>query len=113
MFARDQFSILIVDDEVRLLRALEKILRSRGYRVTTLADPTQALAYAEDGNIAVALIDICLHHDDIDGFGLLVALKQINPAIEVILMTGHGSIPLAVDAMKAGAADFLTKPVND
>jgi two-component system response regulator HydG len=103
--------VLIVDDEPTLLRALESLLKKKGYDVVGLDSPitaTQKLA-AEDFD--VALLDIKM--PQLSGLELLNAVKHRRPEIEVIMMTGHATVETALQAVKSGAYDYLTKPFDD
>jgi two-component system response regulator HydG len=103
--------VLVVDDEPSLLRALEALLRKRGCDVVGLESPivaTQRLA-AEDFD--VALLDIKM--PQLSGLELLNAVKHRRPEIEVIMMTGHATVETALQAVKSGAYDYLTKPFDD
>ena len=103
-------SILIVDDEVSVRTSLEKVLSRAGYITRTAASGNQALKILAKvaGRIDVVLSDLKM--SDGDGFELLRAVKKDFPKIELILLTGYGTIEMAVDAMKEGAYDFITKP---
>jgi len=103
--------VLVVDDEPSLLRALEALLKKKGYDVVGLDSPiaaTQKLA-AEDFD--VALLDIKM--PQLSGLELLNAVKHRRPEIEVIMMTGHATVETALQAVKGGAYDYLTKPFED
>jgi two-component system response regulator HydG len=103
--------VLVVDDEPTLLRALEALLRKKGYDVVGLDSPitaTQKLA-AEDFD--VALLDIKM--PQLSGLELLNAVKHRRPEIEVIMMTGHATVETALQAVRSGAYDYLTKPFDD
>ncbi len=103
--------VLIVDDEPTLLRALEALFRKKGYDVVGLDSPivaTQRLA-AEDFD--VALLDIKM--PQLSGLELLNAVKHRRPEIEVIMMTGHATVETALQAVRSGAYDYLTKPFDD
>jgi len=103
--------VLVVDDEPTLLRALEALLKKKGYDVVGLDSPivaTQKLA-AEDFD--VALLDIKM--PQLSGLELLNAVKHRRPEIEVIMMTGHATVETALQAVKSGAYDYLTKPFDD
>ncbi|MBI2896777.1 MAG: sigma-54-dependent Fis family transcriptional regulator [Deltaproteobacteria bacterium] len=99
--------VLVVDDKENILGLLKKILES-GHDVTTVADGTRALALISGGDFDVVMSDIRM--PGADGFTLLRETKRLNPDVEVILMTAYGSVAKAVEAMKEGAYDYLTKP---
>lgn len=102
--------ILIVDDESAARSALAEILSDEGYKVKTAADGFRALAAAEEFQPDVVVTDIKM--PGIDGLELLARLKQLDPEVQVILVTAFGAVATAVQAMRNGATDYLTKPLN-
>lgn len=104
-------SLLLVDDDRLILESMGGWLREQGYQVdtvNTLAEGQKAIARkAYD----VVLVDI--HLQDGDGFELLAKCRAQRPETEVILITGYGTVEMAIDALRAGAFDFLTKPLID
>jgi len=106
-----QSRILIVDDESSLRTALFRVLDRQGYQVITANCKKEAeLLAASDQPIDLALVDLRL--PDGDGIELMQRLRATHPAIQVIILTGHGSIELAVRATQHGAFHFITKPFN-
>ncbi len=103
--------VLIVDDEPTLLRALEALLKKKGYEVTGLESPIIATQKLAQEDFDVALLDIKM--PQLSGLELLNAVKHRRPEVEVIMMTGHATVETALAAVKAGAYDFLTKPFDD
>ncbi|MEE8404257.1 MAG: sigma-54 dependent transcriptional regulator [candidate division Zixibacteria bacterium] len=103
--------ILIVDDEESQRELLKGYLSKNGYEVTLAGDGEEALAVYRNIFAPLALVDLKM--PKMNGLELLVELKQINPFIQVIMLTAFGSVETAVAAMKAGATDYLTKPIND
>ncbi len=103
--------ILIVDDEQSQRELLSGYLSKNGYEVTLAGDGEEALAVYRNIFAPVALVDLKM--PKMNGLELLTELKQINPFIQVIMLTAFGSVETAVAAMKAGASDYLTKPIND
>jgi DNA-binding NtrC family response regulator len=103
-------SVLLVDDEVDFRETVAEKLGLGGYRVSAVGDAAAALAAVKSESFAVALVDIRM--PGMDGLTLLRALREAHPGIEVIMVTGHGTIETAVEAMRAGAHHFLTKPVK-
>jgi DNA-binding NtrC family response regulator len=103
-------SVLVVDDDETMREVLTVRLEDWGYRVRTVADAAGARAAIEMHDPDVVLADIVL--PGMSGIDLLRLLKEDDAARPVILMTGHGSVDLAVEAMKEGAEDFLTKPIE-
>ena len=102
--------ILIADDEAAARKGLTTLLTGWGYEVEEAADGEEAARKAAVTLPAVVISDLVMPR--LDGFGLLKALQQELPFASVILLTGQGSIDSAVAAMKEGAYDYLTKPVD-
>ena len=100
--------VLVVDDESALVTALLSTLREHGYTAAGATTPTDALALIRKQSFDVMLTD--LHLPEMDGIALLRAAHDIDPTLSVIMMTGFGTIDTAVDAMKAGAVDYIVKP---
>ena len=106
----DVTTILVVDDDATMREVLTVRLEDWGYEVITAADASEAQVALEMGRPSVVLADIVL--PGMSGLDLLRHLKADDPDRPVILMTGHGTVDLAVEAMKDGAEDFLTKPIE-
>ncbi len=103
--------VLVVDDEPALLKALEALLRKKGYEVVALDNPIAATQQLAQEDFDVALLDIKM--PQLSGLELLTAVKHRRPEVEVIIMTGHATVETALQAVKAGAYDYLTKPFDD
>jgi two-component system response regulator HydG len=103
--------VLIVDDEPTLLRALESLLRKKGYDVVGLDSPIVATQRLASEDFDVALLDIKM--PQLSGLELLNAVKHRRPEVEVIMMTGHATVETALQAVRGGAYDYLTKPFDD
>jgi DNA-binding NtrC family response regulator len=101
-------TILIVDDEFSIRESLEKVLSKAGYNTFTASSGNEALAWLKKQKGDVVLTDLKM--PDGDGVELLKNIKKNFPEIEVILLTGYGTIEIAVEAMRDGAYDFITKP---
>lgn len=106
----DPIRLLLVDDEAEFLATLAERLRLRGLDVVATADAETALAAAAPGRFDVALVDLRL--PDLDGEQLLVQLKEADPDLEVVILTGHASLASAVDCAKLGAFGYLPKPYD-
>ena len=104
-------TILLVDDEADLREVLDISLSHTGYNVLTAENGTQALNILNDNDIPVVITDIKM--PGIDGIELLRKIKSKNPEAEVIMLTGHGDLELAIKSLKNEATDFITKPIND
>ena len=102
--------ILIVDDEPAILSSLAAVLQDEQYQVVTAASGDEALRRIKDEPPALVLLDIWMAGSD--GIETLERIKQINPGIPVVMMSGHGSIETAVKATKLGAYDFIEKPLS-
>ncbi len=104
-------SLLLVDDDRHVLESMAAWLREQGYRVDVAADRATALAAMSRKSFDLVLADIRL--PDGDGFDILADCRENYPQTSVILLTGYGTVEAAVEAIRAGAFDFLTKPLID
>jgi DNA-binding NtrC family response regulator len=100
--------VLVVDDDTIVLRAVSETLKREGYQVISIGDSVEALTISKDPTLDVVVTDIKM--PNLSGIEVLKAFKQAQPEIEVIMMTGHATVETAVEAVKAGAYDYLTKP---
>ncbi len=103
-------AILVVDDDLEMRELVHDVLKDRGHQITTAGSGQEALTLLADGGYAVVLTD--LRMKGMEGTELLTEIKRLYPDIGVILMTAFGSVETAVEAMKRGASDYLTKPVK-
>lgn len=101
-------SILIIDDERAIRNVLRDILNNEGYATAEASDGESGLAQFSAGNFDLVLCDIKM--PKIDGIEFLQKAKEVNPDVPVIIISGHGNIETAVDAVKKGAFDFISKP---
>ena len=102
--------ILIVDDEVNARTALAELLRDEGYEVETAADAFKALGKYEAFTPHVVVTDLKM--PGMDGIELVKKIRGSEDPAAVVVMTAFGAVSSAVDAMRAGAAEYLTKPLN-
>jgi len=102
--------ILVVDDELNMLLVLEAMLKKEKYEVATASDGLEALEILKDGDVAVVVTDLKM--PKLDGLGLLSKIENDYPSIPVIVITAHGTITTAVEALKKGAFDYITKPFD-
>lgn len=107
-FAAPHF--LLVDDDAVFRERLAMALRARGARVDTAGDAAAALALPADVEPVAALIDLRMPGGG--GIPLIRALLSARPGLRVVVLTGYGSIATAIEAVRAGAADYLTKPAD-
>ena len=103
-------NILIIDDEPNVRLMFRTALASSGYQVTTAEDGETALGWLAGGKADVVLLD--LHMPGLEGMDVLRRLRESGNDTPVVIVTAHGSVPNAVQAMKLGAIDFLTKPLT-
>jgi two-component system NtrC family response regulator len=103
-------NILVVDDEASIRKLFEKELQSAGRKITTAGNASEALALVRKMLFDVIVLDIRL--PDVNGMELLVHFQETLPDVAVIMITGHGDIESAVEAMHMGAEDYLTKPFS-
>ena len=104
-------TILLVDDEPDIREVLNISLSDIGYKVLTAENGADALNIFKNADIPVVITDIKM--PGIDGIELLRKIKYENPETEVIMLTGHGDLDLAIKSLKFEATDFITKPIND
>jgi two-component system, NtrC family, nitrogen regulation response regulator NtrX len=102
--------ILIVDDEADIRGLTSGILEDEGFQTREAGDSATALATIEARRPSLVLLDIWLQGSELDGLGILRAIKDDHPTVPVLMMSGHGTIETAVAAIKDGAYDFIEKP---
>lgn len=103
-------TILIVDDEESIIQSLSGILTDEGFEAISADSGTEAIEKIEEIMPDLVLLDIWM--PGIDGMETLVKIKEINPQLQVVMMSGHGTIETAVKATKLGAYDFIEKPLS-
>ena len=106
----DTKTVLLIDDDESLRRVVEYNLREDGYRVLTAVDGTSGLQAFQAESVDLVLTDVRM--PEMDGLDLLTRVKAMQPDLPVLVLTAHGTINSAVEAMKLGASDYLTKPFN-
>src|SRR6516165_5817161 len=102
--------ILIVDDEADIREIVSGILSDEGYGTRTAKNSDDALAAIEGRRPNLVFLDIWLQGSRLDGLQLLQIIKEQNPNLPVVMISGHGNIETAVSAIKLGAYDFIEKP---
>ncbi len=105
-----KFNVLIVDDEKNIREGLGKALELDGYAILLAADGREAMDKVNENEIDLVIADLKM--PGMSGEELLKQISASYPTIQVIILTGHGTVETAVNAMRNGAYDFLTKPVN-
>lgn len=106
----ENFNVLLVDDELEFLETLVKRLTKRGLNISTAKSGEEALAIIRGQGIDVAVLDVRM--PGIDGIQTLREIKKLDPLMEVIMLTGHASIEVAIAGMELGAFDYLMKPAD-
>jgi FixJ family two-component response regulator len=104
-------TILVIDDDTSFCTAIERLLRSAGYRALTFTSPEQFLANLPEDGPGCILLDLFM--PGLSGLELQEMLAWSDRSWPIIFISGHGDVPSTVRAMKAGAVDFLTKPCED
>ncbi|MFC2077058.1 sigma-54-dependent transcriptional regulator [candidate division KSB1 bacterium] len=105
-----RIKIIVIDDEEIVLKSCERILTRVGYRVETFKQPGKGLKRIIDGHFNIAVVDLIM--PDVGGMEVLKAIKEQRPETEVIMITGYSTVQSAVEAMKLGASDYVSKPFN-
>lgn len=100
--------ILVVDDEPVVTKGCRCILGDAGYDVATAATAQEGLTLATDGNFDLVMADLRL--PDLNGMEMVRILKSRRPATPIVIITGYGSVPSAVEAVKLGVSDYIEKP---
>src|ERR1043165_7930709 len=101
-------SLLIIDDERSIRKTLSEILSFEGYKIEEAADGEEGLKKFREKTFDVVLCDIKM--PKVDGLDFLQKAVEINPDVPIIMISGHGTIETAVEAVKKGAYDFIQKP---
>jgi len=107
----DEFTVYLVDDDTGVRNGLSRLLRARGYDVRPYSSPREFLQQHDPAAPGCAVLDVAM--PGLDGLGLQQALAAGGSHRPIIFITGKGDVPTSVRAMKAGALDFLTKPVKE
>ncbi|RPJ77567.1 MAG: response regulator [Deltaproteobacteria bacterium] len=106
----DEYSILMVDDETDFLETMIKRLKKRNLKVTGAGSGEEAIKILKDTPMDVVVLDVRMK--GIDGIQTLKEIKKMCPLVEVIMLTGHASLEVAVEGMEMGAFDYLMKPMD-
>jgi FixJ family two-component response regulator len=105
------FTVFLVDDDARVIKALSRLMRVRGYDVRSYTSPQEFLALHDRAVPGCAVLDVSM--PELNGLELQHELTASGSHRPVVFVTGKGDIPMSVRAMQAGAIDFLTKPVSN
>ena len=104
----DNTTILFVDDEETILKSFARELRVEGYKVSTCSSGNEAVQVLRERRFDLVITDLMM--PDLDGFGVLKAVKKHAPLTSAIVLTGYGDMGSAIDALRLGADDFALKP---
>jgi FixJ family two-component response regulator len=104
-------TVFLLDDEPGMLKALTRLLNAEGYTVHAFTSAKAFLESYQPQALGCLVLDVAM--PEIDGLELQRRLTRSGALLPIVFLTGHGDIPMSVQAIKAGAEDFLTKPVND
>ncbi|HTS70747.1 MAG TPA: response regulator [Terriglobia bacterium] len=102
--------ILIIDDDPHFLRVLQRILAGEKFTVSTTSNPCDALGFLRSGNFDLIICD--LRMPDCDGLNLLQAIRSGGSEVPVIILTAYGEVDTYLEAMNAGATEYLNKPIK-
>src|SRR5690625_7979962 len=102
--------ILIADDEPNMIWALKRALIKEGYEVLSVENGEEAVESFKEQESDLVILDLKM--PKMDGMEALTAIKEINPKVPIIMITAHGTTKVAVEAMKVGALDYISKPFD-
>lgn len=102
--------VLLVDDEQDFLKALSQRMQAKGLEITPATSGEEAIEAVKDEFFDAVVLDMMM--PNLDGIETLKKIKEINPDVQVILLTGHATVDKGIEAMKLGAMDFLEKPAE-
>lgn len=103
-------NVLVVDDEVAICRLFHAMLTPLGYRVATETDPRRVMSLLRETDFDVVVLDLVM--PGMDGRDLIEEIRRHDSALPILVVSGYGSAEITVDAMRRGATDFVTKPVD-
>jgi DNA-binding NtrC family response regulator len=106
----DDFKVLVVDDEIEFLETLIKRLKKRGLNITGVGSGEEALQILKEIPVDVVILDVRM--PGMDGIQTLREIKKGYPLVEVIMLTGHANLEVAIEGMELGAFDYLMKPMD-
>lgn len=107
---KNKGTILLVDDDPKILASLSSILENQGFKTISTTDGYEALKIVEKEELDTVILDLVM--PSVDGITVLKKILDMKPLLPVIMLSGHGTIPKAVEATKLGAYDFLEKPIE-
>jgi len=102
--------VLLVDDEEQFVEVVAQRLEHRGFQVSASFNGDDAIAFIEEHDVDVVILDVVMPGRN--GIDTLREIRRLRPIIEVIMLTGHGTVETAIEGMKLGAYDYLMKPTD-
>ena len=105
---KDQHKILVIDDELSICKGCQRIFEEEGHTIKFALSGREGLEHVDTEVFDVAIIDLKM--PDIDGIEVMKSIKEKQPAMAMVMITGYASVPTAVEAIKVGAEDFIPKP---
>ena len=106
----DKMRIMLVDDEEGFLSTTKKLLERKGLQVTTASSGQEALEKLMGESVHVVILDVKM--PGMDGVAVLKAVKSRYPLVQVVMLTGHGTVESALEGLRSGATDYLMKPID-
>lgn len=104
-------NVCIIDDDASVRRSLRRLLVANGFQVEAFSDAQSYLDHGQDARWGCIVLDVRM--PGLDGFELQARLEEAGQRVPIVFLTGHGDIPMSVRALKAGATNFLAKPVDE
>lgn len=111
MLSENSYTVLVVDDEMEILRTLKSYLSINGFRVLAAKSGAEAMEIVESEKIHIVLTDVSM--PGMDGISLLEKIRRYDFSIQVIIMTGFSTFNTTLQALELGAADYILKPFED
>jgi len=111
--AKSGASVLVVDDELSMRELLEIVLQNAGYKVSVAASPEAAIKLLEEQRFDAVLTDLLMDNDRLAGMRLLKWIQEYDVTLPTVMMTAHGSVETAIEAMQMGATDYIQKPFKN
>ena len=108
--SKNEISVLLIDDEPNILKTMKICLQELGYQVSEFLDPSEAIEKLDQHKFDLAFVDLKM--SPLDGLEVLEIIKKNSFETTVVIVTAHGSIDSAVEAMRKGAYDYLEKPFD-
>lgn len=106
----EKMRLMVVDDEKDFLSTTKRLLERKGFLVTTAASGREALEKLAAESVHVVILDVKM--PGMDGVATLKAIKSSYPLVQVVMLTGHGTVESAMEGLRSGATDYMMKPID-